>query len=85
MRDLLTPAEAAERLRVSRPYVYKLVSLGLLPAVSWAIPEKGAKPSPVIRTILTTFKPSSTRTGPLYNKTGDGSQSRIEPALAKCV
>jgi excisionase family DNA binding protein len=30
-------AEAAKRLKVSRPYVYKLEKLGLLPSVSWAV------------------------------------------------
>lgn len=33
VRELLTPAEAADRLRVSRSSIYRLVAAGTLPAV----------------------------------------------------
>jgi predicted DNA-binding transcriptional regulator AlpA len=37
---LLDATEVAKRLKVSRPYVYKLERLGLLSSVSWAVPGK---------------------------------------------
>jgi excisionase family DNA binding protein len=34
---LRNAAEAAKRLKVSRPYIYKLEKLGLLPSVAWSV------------------------------------------------
>jgi excisionase family DNA binding protein len=45
---LLDASEVARRLRVSRPYIYRLVELNLLQAVAWAVPGK-AKARLVIR------------------------------------
>ena len=43
MDDLLKADAVAKRLGISRPYVYKLVNLGLLPTVSWSVPGKNGE------------------------------------------
>jgi excisionase family DNA binding protein len=40
---LIRPAKAAKILDVSRPYVYKMISQGLLPSVQWS--ADGSKPT----------------------------------------
>ena len=45
---LLDASEVAKRLRVSRPYIYRLVELNLLQAVAWAVPGQ-VKARKVIR------------------------------------
>lgn len=41
--ELLKPEAAARMLAVSKPYVYKLAALGLLPCVRWGVPGAGEK------------------------------------------
>jgi excisionase family DNA binding protein len=40
---LLKPTQAAKILNVSRPYVYKMAELGLLPCVRWPGTGEGDK------------------------------------------
>jgi hypothetical protein len=40
---LLSAADVAAILNCSRPYVYKLETLGLLKSVSWAVPTKNGE------------------------------------------
>lgn len=41
MEELLKPSQVSKILAVSRPYVYKLVACGMLPAVVWQTPGSG--------------------------------------------
>jgi hypothetical protein len=40
LEKLLRPCAVARWLDISRPYVYKLETLGLLKSISWAVPGK---------------------------------------------
>jgi|OpeIllAssembly_1097287.scaffolds.fasta_scaffold305177_3 hypothetical protein len=41
--NLIKPKEVAKILNVSQPYVYKLISTGMLPAIVWSMPEAGPR------------------------------------------
>jgi excisionase family DNA binding protein len=40
---LLRPEQGAKILNISKPYVYKLISTGMLPAIVWAMPGAGPR------------------------------------------
>jgi excisionase family DNA binding protein len=40
---LLKPETVAKMLSISRPYIYKLVACGMLPAVVWQVPGAGPR------------------------------------------
>ena len=44
---LIRPAAAAKLLAVSKPYVYKMVKLGVLPSVEWTL--DGSKSLRILR------------------------------------